>query len=237
MNFNYDPRLQIRIGAKRCFHLRVLQAQRVALISPERSVWNNNYQSNRDIGIAAWGACSTTASSTPPCFTTDRATASRPMTTPRPSPRSSTSSRSANRALPERPEHRRLARLRLPEQPGGSSRVPHQRQRLDVALNANDPTNNATLPFLALNNNVTERGLRDLWELHAAYYYKGLSLLGPGTVASKAMPWEYSLLRFPPTAERAGRVPDHGRDHPRADADRPDQSLRPPAGEVRPGCV
>jgi phosphate-selective porin OprO/OprP len=47
-----------------------------------------------------------------------------------------------------------------------------------VALSANDPTNNATLPFLALNNNVTERGIRDLWELHAAYYYKGLSLLG-----------------------------------------------------------
>jgi phosphate-selective porin OprO/OprP len=48
----------------------------------------------------------------------------------------------------------------------------------NVPLSANDPTNNATLPFLALNNNVTERGIRDLWELHAAYYYGGLSLLG-----------------------------------------------------------
>ena len=48
----------------------------------------------------------------------------------------------------------------------------------NVALSSNDPTNNATLPFLALNNNVTEKGIRDLWELHAAYYYKGLSLLG-----------------------------------------------------------
>jgi phosphate-selective porin OprO and OprP len=34
------------------------------------------------------------------------------------------------------------------------------------------------VPFLAFNNNVRERGLRELWELHTAYYYKGLSLLG-----------------------------------------------------------
>ena len=34
------------------------------------------------------------------------------------------------------------------------------------------------VPFLAFNNNVRERGYRALWELHMAYYYQGLSLLG-----------------------------------------------------------
>jgi phosphate-selective porin OprO/OprP len=33
-------------------------------------------------------------------------------------------------------------------------------------------------PFLAFNSNVRERGERALWELHATYFYKGLSLLG-----------------------------------------------------------
>ncbi len=33
------------------------------------------------------------------------------------------------------------------------------------------------MPFLAFNPNVRERGLRGLWERHAAYYYGGLTLL------------------------------------------------------------
>jgi len=37
---------------------------------------------------------------------------------------------------------------------------------------------NAAVPFLAFNNNVRERGYRALWELHTAYYFGGLSLLG-----------------------------------------------------------
>jgi phosphate-selective porin OprO/OprP len=36
----------------------------------------------------------------------------------------------------------------------------------------------AVVPFLAFNNGVMERGCRALWELHMAYYYQGLSLLG-----------------------------------------------------------
>jgi phosphate-selective porin OprO/OprP len=36
----------------------------------------------------------------------------------------------------------------------------------------------SSVPFLAFNPNVMERGFRELWELHLAYYYQGLSLLG-----------------------------------------------------------
>jgi len=34
------------------------------------------------------------------------------------------------------------------------------------------------VPFLAFNNNVRERGIRSLYELHLAYYYQGLSVIG-----------------------------------------------------------
>ena len=45
-------------------------------------------------------------------------------------------------------------------------------QTTGSAYNAANPA------FLAFNNNVYERGTRSLWELHAAYYYKSLSLMG-----------------------------------------------------------
>ena len=38
--------------------------------------------------------------------------------------------------------------------------------------------NSANLPFLAFKTGVLERGSRALWELHLAYYFGGLSLLG-----------------------------------------------------------
>jgi phosphate-selective porin OprO/OprP len=34
------------------------------------------------------------------------------------------------------------------------------------------------VPFLQFNNNVKEKGGRELWELHSTYFYKGLSVLG-----------------------------------------------------------
>ena len=47
-----------------------------------------------------------------------------------------------------------------------------------AAVDSTAAGNAATLPFLAFNPGVLERGGRALWELHAAYYYGGLSLLG-----------------------------------------------------------
>ena len=39
-------------------------------------------------------------------------------------------------------------------------------------------SNAASVPFLAFNPGVMEHGNRALWELHGAYYYGGLSLVG-----------------------------------------------------------
>jgi phosphate-selective porin OprO/OprP len=47
-----------------------------------------------------------------------------------------------------------------------------------AGVNSSGAANSATLPFLAFNQNVRERGARALWELHAAYYRGGLSLIG-----------------------------------------------------------
>ena len=46
-----------------------------------------------------------------------------------------------------------------------------------VGIDSPSAYNSANVPFLAFNNNVRERGGRTLWELHATYFYKGLSLL------------------------------------------------------------
>src|SRR5262249_30248706 len=47
-----------------------------------------------------------------------------------------------------------------------------------AGVNSSGASNAATLPFLAFNPGVMELGQRALWELHAACYYGGLSLLG-----------------------------------------------------------
>jgi phosphate-selective porin OprO/OprP len=46
-----------------------------------------------------------------------------------------------------------------------------------ATLTQSAAVNNASVPFLAFNNNVFERGIRDLWEIHLAHYAGGLSLL------------------------------------------------------------
>jgi phosphate-selective porin OprO/OprP len=45
-------------------------------------------------------------------------------------------------------------------------------------ITSTNPLNTAIIPFLAFNNGVREQGLRALWDLHLAYYYKGLSVMG-----------------------------------------------------------
>jgi phosphate-selective porin OprO/OprP len=70
-----------------------------------------------------------------------------------------------------------------------------------TTLGAADATNNATLPFLAFNSNVMERGNRELWELHMAYYYQGLSVYGG---------WGSGYDSFAVTGQRPVRLPVNG---------------------------
>ena len=47
-----------------------------------------------------------------------------------------------------------------------------------ASITSTGGTNTGNVPMLAFNDNVRERGLPEFWEPHAAYFYKGLSLLG-----------------------------------------------------------
>jgi phosphate-selective porin OprO/OprP len=71
-----------------------------------------------------------------------------------------------------------------------------------TAADSTAASNAATLPFLAFNSGVVERGDRALWELHAAYYRGGLSLMGA---------WQggYESYATGPNAPQT-RVPIHG---------------------------
>ena len=103
------------------------------LIAPERSVWNNNYQSNRDIGITAWGGL----------FENRMEYAVMLHNGPRNGFQAYDYPKSVAAFLNFKPfepnedsflrdlNYRRLARLRLSEQPRRADRVPHQRQRLE----------------------------------------------------------------------------------------------------------
>jgi phosphate-selective porin OprO and OprP len=47
-----------------------------------------------------------------------------------------------------------------------------------ATIDSSSAYNSANVPFLAFNDNVRERGARALWEMHLAYFYQGLTLLG-----------------------------------------------------------
>ena len=68
-----------------------------------------------------------------------------------------------------------------------------------AGVTSSGAANSATVPFLAFNPNVRERGLRALWELHAAYYYGGLTLLAAwqGGYESYALGTTGSPTRIP----------------------------------------
>lgn len=181
VNFNYDPRLQIRVGRQKVpFTYEFYKINVWRLIAPERSVWNNNYQSNRDIGIAAWGGL----------FENRVEYAVMLHNGPRNGFQAYDYPKTVAAFLNFKPFQTRVGSFLRDLNIGGSLDYGYQNNPAvpgvfrtnanasNVALTSNDPSNNATLPFLALNNNVVERGIRDLWELHAAYYYRGLSLLG-----------------------------------------------------------
>jgi phosphate-selective porin OprO/OprP len=204
LNFNYDPRLQIRIGRSKVpFTYEFYKINVWRLIAPERSVWVNNYQSNRDIGITAWGGL----------FENRVEYAAMIHNGPRNGFQAYDYPKSVAAFLNFKPFETREDSFLRDLNIGGSLDYGYQNNPAvpsvfrtnvnasNVALTANDPTNNATLPFLNLNNNVAERGIRDLWELHAAYYYKGLSLLGA---------WDSGFNSYALPQRPSVRVPTNG---------------------------
>jgi phosphate-selective porin OprO and OprP len=172
LNINFDKRLQFKIGRyKTPFTYEFYNLPINAFITPERSLFFNNFGLNRDIGLMAWGSM----------FDNRFDYALGIFNGTRNGYVDSNDFKDFVGLLNYRPfatwtDHP-LENLSF----GGST---------DTGLENNVPipqvfrTNVATTgnlaigpEFLALNKNVMESGLRTFWSLYMAYYYQRLSLV------------------------------------------------------------
>lgn len=181
LNFNYDSRFQLRVGRyKTPFTYEWYRVHVWHLLSPERSLFANNYEGNRRFGIMGWGSL----------FEQRVEYAVGTFNTQRNSYQPFSSRQDVMAFLNFKPFYNREEGFPLRDlQFGGSVDAGHQDQptvpavlRTNSApsaqgINSTEASNSASLPFLAFNPGVYEKGTRALWELHAAYYQGGLSLL------------------------------------------------------------
>lgn len=173
LNVHYDDRLQLKVGRFFVpFTYELYTVPIPALITPERSLFFNNFGLNRDLGLMAWGQVAGKR--------VDYAVGI--FNGPRNVFLDSNDAKDVVAYLNVRPfgaagiaalEHFNV---------GGSVDFGNQ-------LNAPSPQTlrtlvpapgNATVgvPFLAFNGDVRESGDRALWSLHLAYYYRHLSFIG-----------------------------------------------------------
>ncbi len=172
LNVNFDERLQFKIGRmKSPFTYEFYGLTINSFITPERSLFFNNFGLNRDLGMMAWGTM----------FDNRFDYAAGIFNGTRNGYVDTNDFKDFVGLVNFRPfatwTDSWLENLNI----GGST---------DTGLENNVPvpkvfrTNVATTgnlaigpEFLALNNNVVESGLRAFWSMHLAYYYRHLSLV------------------------------------------------------------
>ena len=199
-NFNYDERLQMRIGRYRVpFTYDWFALSNQFLSTPERSVFASNYGFNRNFAAMMHGEL----------MDEEIEYAVAAANGPRNSYFDTNAAKDVLTYVNFRPfrnsnEFTWLKHLNL----GGSFDYGWQDQSpLPVAFrtSANATESAGTVEgvpaFLQLDENVTEKGERLQWELHAALYYKQLSLLG-------ALDRGLNTYGF---SDHAGSVPVHAR--------------------------
>jgi phosphate-selective porin OprO and OprP len=182
LNFSYDPRFQLRIGRyKTPFTYEWYRIHVWHLLAPERSLFANNYEGNRRFGLMGWGSM----------FDQRMEYAVGTFNGQRNSYQPFDSLQDVMAFLNFKPFYNREEGFLLRDlHVGGSVDAGNENQPTVPAVlrtnsapaaagvDSSGAANSATLPFLAFNPDVRERGQRALWELHAAYYYGGLTLLG-----------------------------------------------------------
>jgi phosphate-selective porin OprO and OprP len=204
INFDYDPRFQVRLGRyKNPFTYEFYRIHVWDLLAPERSLFANNYEANRRFGLMGWGAL----------FDNRLEYAVGTFDTQRNSFRPFNNHQDVEAFLNFKPFYNEEGFLLRDIQVGGSVDAGDENQTLVPAVlrtnrspggDAFDSTaagNAATVPFLAFAPGVMERGDRVLWELHTAYYYGGLSLLGA---------WQSGYESYAKTPGPEVRVPING---------------------------
>ena len=204
LDFARDERFQIRVGRfKTPYTYEFYKIPVYELLSPERSIFNVNYQGNRQIGAMAWGEV----------FDGRLEYAVGPFDGPRNSYQDFNSTPDLFAFVNLTPflksETTWLQNFNI----GGSmdwgvqnnpvsptSLRTNQQTATDVPTSTS-AASSGTVPFLGFNSNVRERGVRELWELHTAYFYKGLSALAA---------WDAGFDSYATTGNRSISVPVGG---------------------------
>lgn len=181
LNLNYDERFQFRVGRfKTPFTYEFYKYNAYRLLMPERSLFAVNFAGNRQLGMMGWGEM----------FDQRLEYNVGVFDGPRNSYQDYNASKDVMSLINFKPFLLREGSILQNWNIGGSVDYGYQGQgpdRPDVLrtsvnassanLASNSATNESGVPFLAFNPNVREQGMRQLWELHSALYYKGLSLL------------------------------------------------------------
>jgi phosphate-selective porin OprO/OprP len=177
LNFHFDDRLEVRIG--RFFTPMAYEQYAISnywLLTPERSVFTTNLSLNRQIGAMAWG------------YLLDKRLdyAAGIFNGSRNSFESLNNGVDFVGYLNARP-FRHTQSLPAARFLNVGSSVAYGRQDQNPVpatfrIGAGSPDANipsiATVPFLIFNPGVSERGERVIGSVHAAYFYKSLSLVG-----------------------------------------------------------
>ncbi len=179
LNFNYDPRFQVRFGRFKAPYLyEYYKLNNWQLLAPERSLYSLNFGLNRMIGLMGWGEL----------LQNRMEYAVGIFDGPRNSYQDFNGAKDVIAFLNFKPFENTdsfLQNLNF----GGSADFGDQNNPLrpvDLRTSANastaditssNPVNNAAVPFLQFNPAAREKGARALWDLHLAYYYKGFSFL------------------------------------------------------------
>lgn len=205
INFSYDPRFQLRFGRyKTPFTYEWYRIHIWDLLSPERSLFATNFEGQRRFGIMGWGTLLENR--------IEYAVGS--FDTQRNSYQAFNSLQDVMAFLNFKPFYNEERGFLLRDlQFGGSVNAGHENQPTSPAvLKTNAPpsaggfsdtgaANSATVPFLAFNPGVTEKGDRALWELHAALYNGGLTLLGA---------WQGGIESYAKSGGPSHRIPING---------------------------
>jgi phosphate-selective porin OprO/OprP len=205
INFNYDSRFQLRFGRyKTPFTYEWYRIHIWDLLAPERSLFATNYEGQRRFGVMGWGTL----------FENRVEYAVGSFDTQRNGYQAFNSLQDVMAFVNVKPFYNEDRGFLLRDlQFGGSVNAGHENQPVSpAALRTNSPpspgtfsnsgaANAATVPFLAFNPGVTEKGDRALWELHTAWYSGGLTLLGA---------WQSGFESYAKTAGASNRIPIDG---------------------------
>ncbi|HWE38415.1 MAG TPA: porin [Isosphaeraceae bacterium] len=206
VDFDYfDEKLQFRFGRfKTPYTYEFYKLSAMDLLAPERSLFSVNFSTNRAVGGQVWGR-----------FLDKRVEyAVGIFDGARNSYQAFSSSADLIAFLNVKPFEGTggpLENLNL----GGSGAFGHEDNPLvpavlrtsinasadTVSLSGTGGANFAAVPFLAFHDDVKEKGARSLWELHLAYFYKSLALLGA---------WESGFDSFAARGQHPVRLPVEG---------------------------